>query len=313
MRLRASTLVGVQRPLLRAVANRRRAQVARRYLARHGLRPRAVIASTTAPMLDLIGDLPGLRVYYATDDFVEAASLWKVSKRYLSKAREQNLRAAEMVLAVTPELARHLQRGPAVPGWLPNGADLARFTAIEKVVPASVPLRSPVAGVIGQFNSRTDLAFLDSVRRSGNDLLLVGPRWFVNTEDEEAFERLIVAPGVHWIDELPREELAPYLRALHVGLTPYADSMFNRRSYPLKTLEYLAAGVPVVTTAVAPVSGLDPRYVNTEQTTASFSQRVSDVASTQRASSDVRRSVESDGWDSRAALLLTWLRQERNG
>ncbi len=39
-----------------------------------------------------------------------------------------------------------------------------------------------------------------------------------------------------------------YLAAIDVGVTPYADSAFNRASFPLKTLEYLAAGRPVVST-----------------------------------------------------------------
>jgi len=38
----------------------------------------------------------------------------------------------------------------------------------------------------------------------------------------------------------------PYIARFDVGLTPYTDSAFNRASFPLKTLEYLAAGKPVV-------------------------------------------------------------------
>lgn len=247
---------------------------------------------------------------HLTDDFVEGASLWGVSKSYLSAAREQNLRAADLVLAVTPELARHLQRRPASPRWLPNGADLERFTGIDGVAPADVPLQPPIVGVVGQFNSRTDLNVLEAVRRAGSNLLLVGPRWFVAAGDNAAFDRLIGLPGVHWVDEVPREQLAPYLRILQVGLTPYADSMFNRRSYPLKTLEYLAAGVPVVSTDVASLCGLDHRYVSAESSTTGFCERVGEVAKADLEPSDIRRSVESDGWDSRAGQLLAWLSEE---
>lgn len=38
------------------------------------------------------------------------------------------------------------------------------------------------------------------------------------------------------------------MSAISVGLTPYTDTAFNRSSYPLKTMEYLAAGRQVVTT-----------------------------------------------------------------
>ena len=310
VRLRAPTLAGVQRPFLRDLANRRRAAVARRYLEQAGLRPSAVIASTTAPMLHHVRDLGGRRAFYATDDFVEGAPLWGVSKRYLAAAREKNLRAADVVLAVTPELARHLQRTPHSPRWLPNGADVTSLTAIDTITPAEVPLEGPVAGVVGQFNARTDLALLDAVRTSGTSLLLVGPRWFVNSRDDEAFDRLVSSPGVHWVDGLPRDELAPYLAALDVGLTPYADSMFNRRSYPLKTVEYLAAGVPVVSSDVAPLSGLDRAYVSAESDVDEFCARVAKVAASHLDRSDVRRSVTDAGWDSRAERLLAMLHDD---
>jgi glycosyltransferase involved in cell wall biosynthesis len=310
VRLRASTFAGVQRPFLRQIANRRRAHVARLYLAQNGLSPRAVIASTTAPMLALTKDIKGVRIYYATDDFVEAASLWGVSRSYLGASRERNLRAADVVMAVTQELARHLQRGPEVPRWLPNGADVDRFRGIDAVVPAEDSLQAPIAGVVGQFNSRTDLSYLEAVQRAGVSLLLVGPRWFVSAAEDEAFDTLTGMPGVHWVGELPRDRLAPYLRMMDVGLTPYRDSMFNRRSYPLKTVEYLAAGVPVVTTDVASLSGLSERYVCAAEGTSEFSRRVEEIARAERVPADIRRSVESEGWDSRALQLLAWLRQE---
>jgi hypothetical protein len=97
VRLRAPTIAGVQRPLLRDLANRRRASVAVRYLEQNGLRPSAVIASSTAPMLHHVRDLGGRRAFYATDDFVEGAPLWGVSKRYLAAAREK-ARGHEAVL-----------------------------------------------------------------------------------------------------------------------------------------------------------------------------------------------------------------------
>ncbi|MGB3375145.1 MAG: glycosyltransferase [Microbacterium sp.] len=307
VRLRAGIIAGVQRPLLREAANRRRAGAARRYLAREGLNPSTVIASTTAPMLDLIHDLPGRRVYFATDDFVEAAGIWGVSRRYLSTARERNLRNADLVLAVTRELGRHLERGTAPFRWLPNGAELERFDGIELVEPAPIALPRPVAGVVGQFNSRTDLEYLRAVRNAGTSLLLIGPRWFTTEEENAAFDRLIADDGVHWIDEVSRDRLAPYLRALDVGLTPYGESVFNRRSFPLKTVEYLAAGVPVVATDVASSEGLDERWVHVAGSPAEFGAITARVAAAPSDRAEIRRAAGVHGWNARATELRTWL------
>ncbi|MCT9818998.1 glycosyltransferase [Microbacterium sp. W1N] len=310
VRLRAATFAGVQRPLLRGIANRRRGEVARRYLAEHGLVPRAVIASTTAPMLALTTDLGGQRIYYATDDYVEAAEMWGVSRRYLGASREQNLAAADLVLAVTEDLARHLQRGPAASGWLPNGADVQRFATLEHVAAADLPLRHPIAGVIGQFNARTDLDLLRAVHASGTSLLLVGPRWFADDADARTFDDLIARPRVHWVDAVPRDQLAPYLRAVDVGLTPYRDSMFNRRSYPLKTVEYLAAGVAVVTSDVASTHGLDERFVVGSDGADSFAAHVADIARTPHDRVEIRRTVAAASWEARAMQMAAWLQPE---
>ena len=59
-------------------------------------------------------------------------------------------------------------------------------------------------------------------------------------------ERLLARDNVRWVGPKPFEALPSYLRAIDVGLVPYADSAFNRGSFPLKTLEYLAAGRGVV-------------------------------------------------------------------
>lgn len=307
VRLRASTIVGVQRPVLRGLANRRRADAARRYLAANGLHPSIVISSTTAPMLDLVGDLAGRRVYYATDDVVEAASIWGVSRRYLGAARERNLRNADLVLAVSRELGRHLERGTASSHWLPNGAQLSRFDGIDRVAPASEGLAGPIAGVVGQFNSRTDLDALFAVRAHGLSLLLVGPRWFSSRDDDEAFDRLIADPGVRWTGEVPTDQLVRYLRAMDVGLTPYRDTVFNRRSFPLKTVEYLAAGLPVVATDVGSSEGLDERWVHTATTPDAFAALAARVAAAPRDRAEIRRAAAGHDWRARAAMLQTML------
>ncbi|WP_375386211.1 glycosyltransferase [uncultured Microbacterium sp.] len=309
-RLRAMTLPGVQRPILRGVANRRRAAVAYRHLAARGLEPAAVIVSSTAPMLYLTRRMPGLKVYFATDDFVQASQFWGVSKSYLGASREANLKAAHRVLAVTPELARHLQRTELAPGWLPNGADVLRFQVDADSAASDIDLPAPIAGVVGQFNSRIDLNLLGAVQKAGISLLLVGPRSFATAAEEDAFDALVNLPGVQWVDRVPRDALAGYYRAMHVGLTPYADTMFNRRSYPLKTLEYLSAGLPVVATDVVTAEGLDSRFVHIARGRADFIDAVRDAVSETWDRAIIRTSAEGHGWDSRARRLITMLRED---
>ena len=303
---------GISRPVMRTIARWWAVAALRRYLRREQLRPSAIIASSPSPVLPALERMPGTKVYFATDDFVEAASIWGVGAGYLRRSREANLEAADLVLAVTPALAAHLQRGPVAPLWLPNGADLERYRDIDDVDAAEgIWLVSPIAGVVGQFNERTNVDALLAVQAAGISLLLVGPAGFRSKESGAAFSSLTGLPGVQWVGQVPRELLPAYFRFLDVGLTPYADTAFNRRSYPLKTVEYLAAGVPVVSTDVAPLDGFDPRFVSGAATPLEFAEAIEGMLAREHSRSEIQRSIDGNGWDARAARLMEWLREAR--
>jgi teichuronic acid biosynthesis glycosyltransferase TuaH len=111
-------------------------------------------------------------------------------------------------------------------------------------VPAGFP--TPVAGVVGQLNERIDVDLLSAVADTGVGLVLVGPRnarW-----SPTGTKALLSRTNVHHVGAVPFEDVPRWLARIDVGLTPYTDSGFNRASFPLKTLEYLAAGLPVVST-----------------------------------------------------------------
>lgn len=303
---------GLSRPVMRTVSHWWALAVLRWYLRREQLQPSAVIASSPAAVLPSLRRVPGVKVYFATDDFVEAASIWGVGADYLRRSREANLRAADLVLAVTPALARHLQRSPIEPLWLPNGTDIDRYQDISNVdVATGLQVVAPIAGVVGQFNERTDFDTLRAVQSAGISLLLVGPATFRSKESRASFSSLISLPGVQWVGPVPREQLARYFRSLDVGLTPYADTAFNRRSYPLKTVEYLAAGVPVVSTDVAPLDGFDPRFVSRASNPRQFVDAIREMLVRAHPRSEIQRSIDGNGWDARASRLLECIWETR--
>ena len=303
---------GVSRPVLRDLARSVQLRGLRRYLKAQGAIPAAVLATGSEPSLAASRRLPGMKVYFATDDFVAAAGLWGIAESHLARDREANLAAADLVLAVTPELARHLRRGPDQPGWLPNGTDLTRYADMASVpVSPAIRLAEPRAGVVGQFNERTDLGILRAVADAGIPLLLVGPTSFAHSTSRHEFADLIALPGVQWIDRVPVEDVPTYLKGLRVGLTAYVDSTFNRRSYPLKTVEYLAAGIPVVTTRVAPLGQFDTTFVLGANDVAEFVEMVKAAMHTNHDPRMVRESVSDHDWTDRASRLLDLIARGR--
>jgi glycosyltransferase involved in cell wall biosynthesis len=78
-------------------------------------------------------------------------------------------------------------------------------------------------------------------------LLLVGPD---NLPDDERRRRLHALPNVVFTGQKKVEELPAYLKVFDAALIPYVIGGHTLTVYPLKLHEYLAAGCPVVATAL---------------------------------------------------------------
>ena len=254
-RLTPVRLPGRNRPVVReTTAPLGRSQV-RWALRRLGMRPHAVVVTHLENFLGFWGH-GVVNVLYGTDDYVAGADLMGLP---LGRVRRHELRAlarADVVAAVSPELAARWASLGASPLLLPNGcwpsgvrmipSNGCRSSAV-RAYPASPETRNPpppVVALVGQLSDRIDLTALEAVADSGLSLLIVGPldpRW-----GGQRFRALTARPNVRYMGQVPAESVPSHLAAADVGITPYRDTPFNRASFPLKTLEYLSAGLPVV-------------------------------------------------------------------
>lgn len=242
-------------PLRRLTAFLERWQI-RRALHKMWRRPAVVVASHFDDVLGGWGD-GVLKVFYGTDDYVGGANLTGDSRRLLEQEEKRQLQYADVLVAVSTSLAERW-RGLGFARTLavvPNGVCAENYAGMAAVAPVPLDLPRPVAGFVGHLSSRIDIRLLESIADAGCSLLLVGPldpRW-----EPARFRNLVSRPGVLWTGAVEFERLPGFLKAIDVGITPYAASEFNRASFPLKTLEYLAAGKPAVSTDLPAVRWLD--------------------------------------------------------
>jgi glycosyltransferase involved in cell wall biosynthesis len=241
------------RPGMRWVTQR----LVRRALARAtrsiGMEVRAVV--TAWPAIDVFGACgESLRVWWAQDDFVAIA--WRLGLSAGHVAAGERARAADshLVVAANPEVAGRYTRDGHDVALIPYGSDPETFATVEDLPPApGVHLHRPVAVLVGQLNDRVEPALLEAVADRGVSLLLVGPA----ADDARWLHALIARPNVEWVGAQEFAALPGFLAQAGVGLVPYSDNAFNRASFPLKTLEYLSAGLPVVSTDLPATRWLD--------------------------------------------------------
>lgn len=254
---------GISRPVLREMAYRATAAAIRAALRRLQGTTRALVAASLDPLLDACP--ADVRVLYGTDDWVSGAALMGLSATVLARQERSQLARADVVVAISEPLADRWRRISGRPvAVVGNGCDADFFAASDSVERAAdITLPEPIAGFVGHVSERIDLALLEAIADSGASLLLVGPRSHV--VDGARLERLLAQPNVQATGVRPFVELPRYLRAIKVGLTPYTMSAFNQSSFPLKTLEYLAAGRSVVTTDLPSTAIFPPGLVTRAQ------------------------------------------------
>jgi glycosyltransferase involved in cell wall biosynthesis len=111
------------------------------------------------------------------------------------------------------------------------------------------PRLTPVAGYLGVVDERLDLPLLAELA----DQL---PEWTVRVVGPVAKIDPSILPradNIEYIGLTPYEQLPAVMAGFDVALMPFALNEATRSISPTKTLEYLAAGLPVVSTRVPDV------------------------------------------------------------
>jgi glycosyltransferase involved in cell wall biosynthesis len=129
------------------------------------------------------------------------------------------------------------------------GVEFERFAAARSVEPHPLfaALEGPIFGYSGVIDERLDLAIVQELAARECQLVFVGP---IVKIDAAILPR---APNVHFTGQVPYETLPRFLAGFDVALLPFARNAATANISPTKTPEYLAAGLPVVSTPIADV------------------------------------------------------------
>ena len=202
------------------------------------------------PLLDAVA--PGLVVY----DCMDELSLFLGAPPDVVRLEAALLARADLVFTGGVSLyeakrARH----PRV-HCFPSSVDASHFAKARPSAravaepPEQTRLPSPRLGFFGVLDERLDLAILDALASAHPEwqIVMVGPTVKI---DPAALPR---RPNIHYAGQQPYEALPGYLAGWDVCLLPFARNDATRFISPTKTLEYMAAERPIVSTPIADVA-----------------------------------------------------------
>jgi UDP-galactopyranose mutase len=212
----------------------------------------------TPMALPLLACLRPLAVVY---DCMDELSAFAGAPPQLREREAQLMERADLVLTGGPSLyeaKRHLHPNVLC---LPSSVDAKHFSVegrsgdeamVERARQLQGAIAGPRLGYFGVIDERMDL---DLVRRLADadprwNVIMVGP--VVKIDPASVPQR----PNLHWLGQQPYELLPRLIEGWEVGLLPFAINESTRFISPTKTLEYMAAGKPAVSTAVKDVATL---------------------------------------------------------
>ncbi len=184
---------------------------------------------------------PSLLVYDVMDDL---ASFAKAPPEMKERQREA-LEAADVVFTGGRSLHRAVAEVRPDAHLFPSGVEPEHYA-----VPRPPRGERPVAGYVGVIDERLDLELIGGLADALPEweLRMVGP--VIEKIDPRSVPR---APNIAYLGKQPYERLPQLMAGFDVALMPFALNEATRSISPTKTLEYLAAGLPVVSTRVPDV------------------------------------------------------------
>jgi glycosyltransferase involved in cell wall biosynthesis len=240
--------------------------------------------------LDIVEALePATVVYDMMDDL--SSFLDATPELVLRQARA--LRAADIVFTGGRSLQRLAQvHRPTGSHLFASGVDVAHW---RKARTCTIRGERRVAGYVGVIDERLDLDLIEDLALALPDweIRMVGP---VTKIDEAMLPR---TPNIVWAGPRTYGELPAELGAFDVALMPFALNGATRSISPTKTLEYLAAGLPVVSTRVPDVVAEHEDVVDLRDDGPGFAAACREVVAHDLAERDRKLAplLEARSWD----------------
>jgi glycosyltransferase involved in cell wall biosynthesis len=192
-------------------------------------------------------------IVYDDIDHVAGGQMLRLRRVYAAALERAMIRRADLVISVgwMLQALRRRTTGRDVL-VIPNGVDPWRFDASR---PASPPPHAPALVYVGHLAHYcgVDLAIraLPRIRRALPQARLIvvgdGDPPYVDGLRQLAHAQG-VADAVEWRGRLPYDALPAVLCGAHLGLCTFRLTPLGVHAFPLKVIEYMAAGLPVLCT-----------------------------------------------------------------
>lgn len=239
-------------------------------------------------------------IYYCVDEYTAFTG----ASAGLKEIENELFRKSDLVIVSAEKLLESKSKFNPKTFLIRHGVDFAHFSSAlkpETKIPESIKnLPRPVIGFHGLLADWVDFEILKKTAEhfKNGSLVLIGK---ITIDGERHAATIKHLPNVHFLGRQPYQTLPAFCKGFDVALNPFVLNELTLAANPLKVREYLAAGLPVVSTAIPEVEVLNLCGIG--KSPDDFVRQIEIALENPGVSAARSRAVAAESWDARVEEL----------
>lgn len=239
-------------------------------------------------------------IYYCVDEYTAFTG----ASNGLKEIEENLFRKSDLVIVSAEKLLdnkKHFNQNTFI---IRHGVDFSHFRKAldsETKIPDEIKdLPKPIIGFHGLLADWVDFELIKKTAEhfAEGSVVLIGK---IAVDAEQKVKILDNVKNVHFLGRKPYTELPNYCKGFDVALNPFAINELTLAANPLKVREYLAAGLPVISTDIPEVRILDHCLIGENHE--DFIRQIEAALKESPQPKTISDSVKNESWESRVDEL----------
>jgi glycosyltransferase involved in cell wall biosynthesis len=248
----------------------------------------------------------GPTVYHCVDDL---AAIPGIDASAFNAEEQRLLQHCQVVFTTSPSLADKCSvHHPRVHNF-PNVVDVDHFAQAwrqDGPLPADLAaIPEPRLAYVGALSDfKVDFELLDALAEAKPEwsIVLIGDER--EGQHNTTLARMVQRPNVHLLGHRPYTQLPHYLRGMRIGLLPTLVNDYTHSMFPMKYFEYLAAGLPVVTTPLEFVKKVNTHWVAVADNPEAYASAIEQQLEKSNQAQDGLDLINDNTWTARLEKML---------
>ncbi len=246
-------------------------------------------------------------IYYCVDEYTAFTG-----NAALKDIEEELFRKSDLVVVSAEVLFEKKKQFNPETHIIRHGTDWNHFrTAIDGNLDVPIELRDLPRPIIGFHGLLADWVDFELIKKTAEhfahgSVVLIGK---TSVDAEQKIKILDGIPNIYRFGRKPYSELPAYCAAFDVALNPFAINDLTLAANPLKVREYLAAGLPVVSTDIPEVRVLEDCLVGVDHN--DFIAKIEQAIASPKPRAEVSDRIRHESWEAKVDELRCIISTQR--